>query len=98
MCVCVSHSHGRAVNRVFFYELPRNLPVFVLHQVQQRVTHLHLVDANDGVSHGENLHHVCCDPVIPKVLNTSMSISLSNIKLVCYNKLVCLEIRSQDLG
>lgn len=62
MCVCVSHSHGRAVNGVFFYELPRNLPVFVLHQVQQRVTHLHLVDAGDGVSHGENFHHVRCDP------------------------------------
>lgn len=66
MCVCVSHSHGRAVNGVFFYELPRNLPVFVLHQVQQRVTHLHLVDAGDGVSHGENFHHVRCDPDVQR--------------------------------
>lgn len=63
MSVCVSHSHGSAVNWVVLYEVPPKT-LFVLRQVEQRVTHLLLVDANDGVSHGENFHHVCCDPDI----------------------------------
>lgn len=62
MCVRVSHSHGSAVNWVVLYKVPCSLPVFVLHQVEQRVAHLLLVDASDGVSHGENFHHVRSDP------------------------------------
>lgn len=62
--VCVSHSHGSAVNRVVLYEVPPRKPEFVLPQVEQRVTHLLLVDASDGVSHGENFHHVRSYPDI----------------------------------
>lgn len=64
VCLPVSHNHSSAVNWVVLYEVSLKQSVFVLHQVEQRVTHLLLVDANDGVSHGENLHHVRCDPDI----------------------------------
>lgn len=62
MCVCVSHSHGSAINRVVLYEDPSRMPVFVLHQVEQRVAHLLVVDAGDGVSHGEHFDYVRSDP------------------------------------
>lgn len=58
----MSYSHGSRVNWVGLYEISPRKPMFVLHQVEQRVTHLLLVYPNDGVSHGENLHHVRCDP------------------------------------
>lgn len=60
----MSHGHGGGVNWVVLSEASLRKSVFVLHQVEQRVTHLLLVDPNDGVSHGENLHHVRCDPDI----------------------------------
>lgn len=62
----VSHRHGRAVNRVVLFVQAGHL-LFVLHQVEQRVTHLVLIDADDGVSHGENFHNVRCDPEIQRL-------------------------------
>lgn len=61
VCVCVSHSHGSAVNWIVLPVCPGGQQL-VLHQVEQRVTHLLLVHPDDGVSHGEHLHHVGCDP------------------------------------
>lgn len=58
----VSHDHGGGVYRVALHEFARRT-LFVLHQVEQRVAHLLLVDTDQGRSHGENFHRVRCDPV-----------------------------------
>ena len=58
----MSYSHGGVVHWVVLYEVPPQHAVFVVHQVDQRVAHLLLVDAGDGVSHGENFDHVRRDP------------------------------------
>lgn len=60
---CVSHRHGSAVNWVVLYIHSFIFSEFVHHQVDQRVAHLLLLNAHDGVSHGEHLYHICCDPV-----------------------------------
>lgn len=57
-----NYCHGGGVNWVVFHKMSLRKSLFVLHQVEQRVTHVLLVDLNDGVSHGKNLHHVRGDP------------------------------------
>lgn len=62
VCVCVSHSHSGAVHRVVLFESAGLGLEFVLHQVEQRFTHVLLVDVGVGISHGEDFHHVGRDP------------------------------------
>lgn len=38
------------------------MPILVLGQVDQRLTHLLLLDSHNGVSHGEHLHYIRCYP------------------------------------
>lgn len=59
--MCVSYSHGCAVNWIVLFERPSRLQL-VLRQVEQRVTHLLLINADDGVSHGKHLYHIRGDP------------------------------------
>lgn len=58
---CVSHSHSCAVNWVVLFVHPSRLQL-VLHQVEQRVTDLLLINADNSVRHGKHFHHICCDP------------------------------------
>jgi len=64
MCMSMSHSHGCGINWVVLFVYFVMSLEFGVHQVEHRVTHLLLVDANDGIGHGEHLHHVRRDPDI----------------------------------
>lgn len=61
------HSHGCAVNWVVLFVHPSRLQL-VLHQVEQRVTHLLLINTDDGVSHGKHFDHIGRDPATQGVV------------------------------
>lgn len=68
MCFrCASHCHSCAVYWVVLFVHPSPLQL-VLHQVEQRVTHLLLINADNGVCHRKYFHHVCCDPATREIM------------------------------